>query len=251
MRPKFPFAYLGTPLGYCLQFSGIIAGQHLQYLESQFQHNSEGLCVLSHPNIPLLREQTLPYKQTKLSSMYPISKPSTTRQQSSLNMLNFSLRSFMPRSLVVLGGVSFALLSLPNGVNAFISLPVTRNGHGRETYPTHLMRRDTGTWEQMMNNNISGGGYYAQVQVGTPPQDVTLIVDTGSSDVWVLDTNADLCTSPLKQQQSQVGGCIETCKLHFICLYDSLLETDKLLISATSAMVLLVIWQCAFLHFQR
>lgn len=142
--------------------------------------------------------------------MYPISKPSTTRQQSSLNMLNFSLRSFMPRSLVVLGGVSFALLSLPNGVNAFISLPVTRNGHGRETYPTHLMRRDTGTWEQMMNNNISGGGYYAQVQVGTPPQDVTLIVDTGSSDVWVLDTNADLCTSPLKQQQSQVGGCIET-----------------------------------------
>lgn len=55
---------------------------------------------------------------------------------------------------------------------------------------------------------MSIGGYYAEVALGTPPQPVTLILDTGSSDVWVLDTNADLCQSPTLQ--SVYGTCLAT-----------------------------------------
>ncbi|RYP41386.1 hypothetical protein DL767_001024 [Monosporascus sp. MG133] len=62
---------------------------------------------------------------------------------------------------------------------------------------------------QELHNNLTGGGYYAEVSVGTPPQTVRLVVDTGSSDVWVLDSNADLCTSR-SMQEVHGGGCIAT-----------------------------------------
>ena len=44
-------------------------------------------------------------------------------------------------------------------------------------------------------NNLTGGGYYATVSVGSPGQDMTMVLDTGSSDVWVVSYKADLCTS--------------------------------------------------------
>lgn len=56
---------------------------------------------------------------------------------------------------------------------------------------------------------MTGGGYYADVEIGTPGQKVSLILDTGSSDVWVLDKNADLCTNST-MQYALGGGCIAT-----------------------------------------
>src|SRR5689334_12585577 len=55
-----------------------------------------------------------------------------------------------------------------------------------------LARR--GTHSEQLINSISGGGYYVQVKVGTPPQTMTMLLDTGSSDAWVLSHEADLCT---------------------------------------------------------
>ncbi|KAK3310865.1 aspartic peptidase domain-containing protein [Chaetomium strumarium] len=55
-------------------------------------------------------------------------------------------------------------------------------------------RRDTHP-EQLIND-VSGGGYYVQVEVGTPGQSMTMLLDTGSSDAWVLGHDADLCTEP-------------------------------------------------------
>ncbi|OIW31383.1 acid protease [Coniochaeta ligniaria NRRL 30616] len=46
-----------------------------------------------------------------------------------------------------------------------------------------------------INNNITGGGYYVDVKVGTPGQPITMVLDTGSSDAWFLSYQADLCTS--------------------------------------------------------
>jgi len=46
-----------------------------------------------------------------------------------------------------------------------------------------------------INNNITGGGYYVDVLVGTPGQKVTMVLDTGSSDAWFISYQADLCTS--------------------------------------------------------
>ncbi|KAK4453402.1 aspartic-type endopeptidase [Podospora aff. communis PSN243] len=64
-----------------------------------------------------------------------------------------------------------------------------------------LGRRDTYT--QLLINNITGGGYYCEVTVGTPPQPITMILDTGSSDAWVLSPKADLCTSRALQEKYQ------------------------------------------------
>ncbi|KAI1408202.1 aspartic peptidase domain-containing protein [Hypoxylon sp. FL1857] len=70
------------------------------------------------------------------------------------------------------------------------------------------LHKRAGTYSQELNNNLTGGGYYAQVTVGTPPQTVDLIVDTGSSDVWILDSDANLCKST--SMQNYYGYCLST-----------------------------------------
>jgi hypothetical protein len=51
----------------------------------------------------------------------------------------------------------------------------------------------------------------ATVSVGTPGQQQTLAIDTGSSDVWLLDVSADACTDPTIQQEAE-DGCVSTCE---------------------------------------
>ena len=74
---------------------------------------------------------------------------------------------------------------------------------------TGLRRR--ATYVETLANNITGGGYYAEVTVGTPGQTQSLVVDTGSSDIWVVSHNADLCRSPRLQQYYQ-DSCDTTCE---------------------------------------
>ncbi|RFU34494.1 hypothetical protein B7463_g1875, partial [Scytalidium lignicola] len=71
----------------------------------------------------------------------------------------------------------------------------------------HLQQRATIT--ESLANNYTGGSYVASVQVGTPPQTQTLVIDTGSSDVWLLSSDADLCSDP-SEQDSAGGGCSTT-----------------------------------------
>lgn len=71
------------------------------------------------------------------------------------------------------------------------------------------------TYVENIVNNITGGGYYVDVNVGTPPQPQTLVLDTGSSDVWVLAYNADLCTSA-KLQQYYGDSCGQTCEFRLL-----------------------------------
>ncbi|KAL6901666.1 aspartic peptidase domain-containing protein [Trichoderma evansii] len=63
-----------------------------------------------------------------------------------------------------------------------------------------LLRRD-GTIGLDALNNLTGGGYYAEFSVGTPPQKLSFMLDTGSSDTWVNSVDADLCTDSLIQQE--------------------------------------------------
>ncbi|KAG0646765.1 putative aspartic-type endopeptidase opsB [Hyphodiscus hymeniophilus] len=58
-------------------------------------------------------------------------------------------------------------------------------------------------------NNATGGSYMATVKVGTPGQQQILAIDTGSSDVWVLDVSADACTDVTIQSQAE-DGCDST-----------------------------------------
>ncbi|KAH8769539.1 aspartic peptidase domain-containing protein [Hyaloscypha finlandica] len=61
---------------------------------------------------------------------------------------------------------------------------------------------------ETLANNATGGDYIATAKVGTPAQTVTFLIDTGSSDVWMLAASSDLCTTP--SLQSQTGGCSST-----------------------------------------
>jgi len=67
------------------------------------------------------------------------------------------------------------------------------------------------TYVETLANNITGGGYYADVLVGTPGQRQRLVVDTGSSDIWVVAYNADLCGSTRLQRYYQ-DSCSTTCE---------------------------------------
>ncbi|KAE9371591.1 acid protease [Stipitochalara longipes BDJ] len=54
-----------------------------------------------------------------------------------------------------------------------------------------LARRDYVA--ETLNNNLTVGGYLASVQVGTPSQTLLLMVSTGSSDIWVIDSSSNIC----------------------------------------------------------
>jgi hypothetical protein len=54
-----------------------------------------------------------------------------------------------------------------------------------------------------------------EVNVGTPGQKQTLAIDTGSSDVWLLSSTADLCSDPTVSLFTG-EGCGSTCK--YLCL---------------------------------
>lgn len=92
-----------------------------------------------------------------------------------------------------------ALLSLaPGGILSqnVVQFEVTRGlpGAPHLDAPSSLTRR--GPYSERLINSIAGGGYYVRVQVGTPKQNITMLLDTGSSDAWVLGHDADLCTNP-------------------------------------------------------
>ncbi|KAK1585330.1 eukaryotic aspartyl protease [Colletotrichum navitas] len=102
---------------------------------------------------------------------------------------------------------------------AFALLAVTHEGASQKVvsasfhrvqFPPDLeqmTRRDTPSLAAI--NNITGGGYYSTVQVGTPGQKAMVQIDTGSSDTWILDNQADLCSS--RSLQRQYGtGCTES-----------------------------------------
>ncbi|KAK5992958.1 putative aspartic-type endopeptidase opsB [Cladobotryum mycophilum] len=67
----------------------------------------------------------------------------------------------------------------------------------------NLNRRATNAFDTPILNNQQQGGYFVNVQVGSPGQQLTLQLDTGSSDVWVPYTGASICA----QKTSQNPGC--------------------------------------------
>lgn len=106
-------------------------------------------------------------------------------------------------SLVALSSYAFAAVTIAIAKNPEAK-PKIRRRNG------HLLPRATIT--ESLQNNATGGDYIAQVSVGTPAQVQTLLLDTGSSDVWMLASTADLCTDPEVQNYYGTGGCSSTCK---------------------------------------
>ncbi|KAI1179069.1 aspartic peptidase domain-containing protein [Nemania sp. FL0916] len=82
-----------------------------------------------------------------------------------------------------------------------VSAQVVRWDIERRGNPTHrLARRASNTVQEDISNEKMRGGYFASCSIGTPPQQVTLQLDTGSSDIWVPATSSQVC-------QPQGKGC--------------------------------------------
>lgn len=89
-----------------------------------------------------------------------------------------------------------------------LAVPLARTSRSDRRAPVY--RRDkTITLDAF--NNITGGGYYAQFDIGTPPQTLSFIIDTGSSDVWANSVDADMCSDTL--EENNYGYCLPQCKL--------------------------------------
>ena len=98
----------------------------------------------------------------------------------------------------------------------FVSLPlvgaqvVQWDIHRRHTEP-ELYRRAEKTYEETILNEKGKGGYFANARIGSPSQNVTLQLDTASSDIWVPYSGAGICR---KNSLSGQSGCyLGSCKL--------------------------------------
>ena len=96
-----------------------------------------------------------------------------------------------------------------------LRIPVARNSPGTVTRRNPRLSRRASFTESLVNN-ITGGGYYASVSVGTPGQDIDMILDTGSSDAFIVASGADLCESPRLQLIYQTS-CGQTCEHFLVC----------------------------------
>lgn len=88
--------------------------------------------------------------------------------------------------------VSLALVSLATA-NGVLQLGIEgKRGVGRSP----LRKRDTsGTVQTSLSESNLFVSYYANITMGTPPQNIRLIVDTGSSDIWAVASSADVCAA--------------------------------------------------------
>ncbi|RDL36107.1 Acid protease [Venustampulla echinocandica] len=101
--------------------------------------------------------------------------------------------------------LSIAIAGMGHYALAAVVMPIARGPeYNPDIRPRYLSTR--ATISSTLFNNITRGSYYVEVEIGTPPQSQTLFVDTGSSDVWLLDSDADLCSSR-RLQAANRGGC--------------------------------------------
>lgn len=112
--------------------------------------------------------------------------------------------------------VGLAVLTCAAGIASAgtVAVPIVRRQHPdpAKSPRASLVRRD-GTLDLAALNNVTGGGYFAEFGIGTPPQNLSFQLDTGSSDTWMNSVEANLCQS--QTLQLQAGFCTKQCKFFY------------------------------------
>ncbi|QID86715.1 Aspartyl protease [Saccharomyces pastorianus] len=67
------------------------------------------------------------------------------------------------------------------------------NAGSDKTLEVRLLKRDDGYEEIIITNQKSF--YSVELEVGTPAQNITVLVDTGSSDLWIMGSSNPYCSS--------------------------------------------------------
>ncbi|KUI56147.1 putative aspartic-type endopeptidase opsB [Cytospora mali] len=97
------------------------------------------------------------------------------------------------------GPVALLVLAASTSANV-LRVPVSRISPGAVTgRALHPRLSKRASFTESLVNNITGGGYYASVSVGTPGQALDLVLDTGSSDAFLIAKDADLCEDGVLQ----------------------------------------------------
>ncbi|MCJ1244538.1 hypothetical protein MMC30_001736 [Trapelia coarctata] len=99
------------------------------------------------------------------------------------------MAALLLKSCLFLGALSSVLAEAPKVVQ------MQTYRQKRETIPERLLKR--ANFPVTLGNAATVGLYYVNATVGTPPQEVSLQIDTGSSDVWMFGPRScNASTSP-------------------------------------------------------
>ncbi|KAL5353040.1 hypothetical protein ACLOAV_001069 [Pseudogymnoascus australis] len=80
-----------------------------------------------------------------------------------------------------------------SSASAAVHVPIVKNHHVEKEQLQAAQLRRRGTITESLGNAQHFGLYYANITAGTPPQALSLQIDTGSSDVWLPSSTAALC----------------------------------------------------------
>ncbi|KAK4196937.1 aspartic peptidase domain-containing protein [Triangularia verruculosa] len=93
---------------------------------------------------------------------------------------------------IIVAGALFTGTVLAQRQDGIVQWGIQRRQPPSEGY--NRLRRRASTFEETITNEEARGGYFATCTLGTPGQDLTLQLDTGSSDIWVPDSVAKVCS---------------------------------------------------------
>lgn len=118
----------------------------------------------------------------------------------------------------LLNTVAFATLASAG----IVSIPFKKGQvHHEKRSLRHLRIRDDKPVTLPALNNITAKAYYTELEIGTPPQKLSFLLDTGSSDTWMNSVNSDACDEPVNPLQE---SCQTPCKSNSIASYSRLLS---------------------------
>jgi hypothetical protein len=92
---------------------------------------------------------------------------------------------------VTIGAVLASLAPICLASPGYLKLDVVR----RSPYPSPLIRRDSpdDTVDALLTQNTNKLEYLINITVGTPPQNLAVTLDTGSSDLWIPAASSAMC----------------------------------------------------------